>query len=116
MPRTLTASDRRSLIRLASTMPVGSPERKAILAGLSQSAGMLSSNIDPDRVEGFNRVENMIKPMVKRNGPFDQIVKLIAEEADLMEGDMHKDMSEVFRKVDSARDALEKAVALLRRW
>lgn len=34
MARTLTASDRRSLIRLASTMPVGSPERKAILAGL----------------------------------------------------------------------------------
>ncbi len=38
MTRTLTASDRRSLIRMASTLPVGSPERKAILAGLSKKA------------------------------------------------------------------------------
>ena len=34
MVRTLTAADRRSLIRLASTLPVGSSERKAILKGL----------------------------------------------------------------------------------
>ena len=39
MSRTLTASDRSSLIRLASTLPAGSAERKAILAGLSKSAG-----------------------------------------------------------------------------
>tara|TARA_B100001094_G_scaffold330824_1_gene397106 strand:- start:2035 stop:2541 length:507 start_codon:yes stop_codon:yes gene_type:complete len=38
MSRTFTASDRRSLIRLASTLPVGSDERKAILAGLSKQA------------------------------------------------------------------------------
>lgn len=36
--RALTASDRSVLIRLASTMPAGSPERKAILVGLSKSA------------------------------------------------------------------------------
>lgn len=34
--KNLTASNRRSLIRLASTLPVGSDERKAILAGLSE--------------------------------------------------------------------------------
>ena len=34
MSRSLTASDRSSLIRLASSLPVGSAERKAILAGL----------------------------------------------------------------------------------
>ena len=38
MARTLTASDRKSLIKLASTLPKGSPERKAILAGLADSA------------------------------------------------------------------------------
>ena len=38
MSRTLTAADRSRLIRLASTMPVGSAERRAILAGLSKSA------------------------------------------------------------------------------
>lgn len=32
--RNLTASDRSALIRLASSLPAGSPERKAILAGL----------------------------------------------------------------------------------
>ena len=34
MSRTLTASDRSALIRLASSMPVGSADRRAILAGL----------------------------------------------------------------------------------
>lgn len=34
MSRSLTASDRASLIRLASSLPAGSPERKAILADL----------------------------------------------------------------------------------
>lgn len=34
MPRIFTASDRRSLIRLASTLEKGSDERRAILAGL----------------------------------------------------------------------------------
>jgi len=38
MARNLTASDRRSLIRLASTLPAGSDERKAILKGLSRLA------------------------------------------------------------------------------
>jgi len=38
MSRTLTAADRSALIRLASTMEKGSPERKAILAGLNKSA------------------------------------------------------------------------------
>jgi hypothetical protein len=33
--RKVTASDRSALIRLASTMPAGSPERKAILSGLT---------------------------------------------------------------------------------
>lgn len=34
-PRSLTASDRSALIRLASALPTGSTERKAILAGLA---------------------------------------------------------------------------------
>jgi hypothetical protein len=36
MPKRLTASDRSSLIRLASGLPKGSEERKAILAGLKK--------------------------------------------------------------------------------
>lgn len=38
MARTLTAADRSALIRLASTMEKGSPERKAILAGLEKTS------------------------------------------------------------------------------
>ena len=38
MSRSLTASDRSALIRLASTLPKGSKERKAILAGLKEAA------------------------------------------------------------------------------
>lgn len=37
MSRTLTASDRSSLIRRASSLPAGSAERKAILDGLSKT-------------------------------------------------------------------------------
>jgi len=37
MPRNLTASDRESLIRLASVLSKGSPERRAILAKLAQT-------------------------------------------------------------------------------
>ena len=57
MPRSLSASDRSSLIRLASSLPAGSAERKAILAGLSRTAGMNSSQIkskfkSPIRIDG----------------------------------------------------------------
>jgi len=38
MSRTLTAADRSALIRLASVLPVGSTERRAILAGFIQGA------------------------------------------------------------------------------
>ena len=38
MSRTLTASERTALIRLASVLPVGSVERRAILAGFIQGA------------------------------------------------------------------------------
>ncbi len=36
MSRSLTASDRASLIRLASSLPAGSPERRSILTGLQK--------------------------------------------------------------------------------
>tara|TARA_Y100000389_G_scaffold195725_1_gene227568 strand:- start:29 stop:1273 length:1245 start_codon:yes stop_codon:yes gene_type:complete len=38
MPRTLTASDRSSMIRLASALPKGSVERRSLLAGLKKKA------------------------------------------------------------------------------
>lgn len=46
MPRSLTAQDRSSLIRLASTLPAGSPERKAILAGLGRSSAEVRVSLE----------------------------------------------------------------------
>jgi len=46
MSKTLTASDRKSLIRLASSLPAGSPERRAILAGLQKGAALLGPRRD----------------------------------------------------------------------
>ena len=45
MSRTITAADRSALIRLASTMEPGSPERKAVLAGLEKSASRMGVDI-----------------------------------------------------------------------
>ena len=64
MARNITASDRKALIRLAGTMPKGSPERKAILAGLAgversrpALAGVLKKDID--KVEGANSADEL---------------------------------------------------------
>jgi hypothetical protein len=51
MSRTLTASDRSALIRLASTLPKGSTERRIILAELLTSV--------PDRVELLQRIRQL---------------------------------------------------------
>ena len=44
MSRNLTAQDRASLIRLASSLPANSPERKAVLAGLSKTQGKVAGS------------------------------------------------------------------------
>lgn len=44
--RNLTASDRSALIRLASSLPAGSPERKAIFASLGKTANHSSTLAD----------------------------------------------------------------------
>lgn len=50
-----TASDRSALIRLASTMPVGAPERKALLAGLTKKAMPLRP---PEELYAVKEIEN----------------------------------------------------------
>ena len=65
MSRTLTASDRSALIRLASALPAGSPERKAILAGLEKSAAekmlyTVSINVPRDSVHAAREVQKAL--------------------------------------------------------
>lgn len=48
--KNLTASNRKSLIRLASSLPKGSDERKAILAGLKAAGTYISPKVEPTPV------------------------------------------------------------------
>ena len=57
MSRNLTASDRKSLIRLASSLPKGSEERRAILAGLAK--------LSPEDAEWF---KGHLRDLAKRVG------------------------------------------------
>ena len=56
MARTLTAADRSALIRLASTMEKGSPERKAILAGLEKTSAAVITDQQYDALRPGKRV------------------------------------------------------------
>ena len=75
MPRKLTASDRSALIKLASALPVGSEERRAILKGLDKFAR--SFRTPEDKLEwveeallqrGFRRSRRYPGPIVDRDG------------------------------------------------
>ena len=50
MSRTLTASDRKALIRFASTLPRGSEERRAVLTTLSKGADALDKTARESRL------------------------------------------------------------------
>ena len=55
MARILTASDRSALIRLASTLPAGSEERRAILKGLSNVVRTASVKLTPESLLEYLR-------------------------------------------------------------
>jgi hypothetical protein len=69
MARHLTAADRSALIRLASTLPAGSEERKAILAGLEKSS----------RSRMLQKVQKMTDAERKRLS-FDDVIALDREQ------------------------------------
>jgi len=55
MSKTLTASDRKSLIRLASSLPAGDEMRRAILSGLTQTAGRTWGGPDAGKDWDWNK-------------------------------------------------------------
>jgi hypothetical protein len=74
--RRLTASDRSALIKLASSLPAGSPERKAILAGLRGSSNKTASNPSDreERVERISQAEvflGRLQTLEKKLAPLD---------------------------------------------
>ena len=63
MAKTLTATDRKALIKLASLLPAGCGERKAILAGLEKTSSrmgvdILTSFVDPEKFKSTLRTLN----------------------------------------------------------
>jgi hypothetical protein len=70
MAKTLTATDRKSLIKLASTLPVGSGERRVILAGLKKEAGFGTYRDQLGVfISGFTtEARNLMLPMIKGDG------------------------------------------------
>lgn len=69
--RNLTASDRSRLIRIASMLPVGSPERKAILAGLTLSSSRYEANVPKNRVRERSEVTGKGWRRIKSGGTKD---------------------------------------------
>ncbi len=75
MSRTLTASDRSALIRLASTLPKASSERRTILAGLDKKAWGENKRLGPKLVGYLNagqgllvKVSGQVIPVSPKNG------------------------------------------------
>lgn len=84
MSRTFTARDRSALIRLASSLPKGSGERRAILAGLKKTSGdnpcvaeggPMSDDLDAfqekisDWIEGVEKARRAVEKMIAKHGP-----------------------------------------------
>ena len=67
----LTASDRKALIRLASTLPKGSQERRVILSGLKKAAGKLRSfnQYDWNNWSGASPFGDDSEPLIGDFGP-----------------------------------------------
>ena len=141
--RTITASDRSALIRLASSLPAGSPQRKAILAGLVQTKqasgefnipgrhvrGLESSTSRSSsergsqnrsgsnyRMELFEEVEAFVERLQKE--PDWKVIRSKMNDAlhFMGRGEPFNDMEEALRQVTLAQAALEKAVSHLRAW
>ena len=66
MSRTLTAQARSSLIKLASDLPKGSPERKAILAGLKKAGSLVKVIVYGGKAYDYTAEE--IQEMLKAPG------------------------------------------------
>ena len=81
MPRTLTAADRSALIRLASTMPSGSPERRAILASLWPATDRSVFDLDPNAQVSVQDVDKVLSALITGPGWAPDGVRMVEREA-----------------------------------
>lgn len=104
MARTLTASDRRSLIRLASTLPKGSPERKAILAGLADSASR--GNFKKDALAALPSLKDEVEEAMKAFAEA-QVASWDSSADATDEKTRAEDLEAWFNELDMAVDAIK---------
>ena len=104
--KTLTASDRSALIRLASSLPKGSEERRAILAGLKQAADdphpfgerdKVFVQLDPYRAPTVWKGEVTLHDAREMDKHLNALYEMVEE------GDMGR-----FEEIDEEIEALEK--------
>ena len=81
MSRNLSASDRSSLIRLASTMPSGSPERRAILASLWPATDRSVFDSDPNAEVSVQDVDKVLSALITGPGWPPEGVRRVEREA-----------------------------------
>ena len=89
MARTLTASDRSALIRLAVTLPAGSGERRAILKGLDgfpnrKSGGHVGDSVKT-MLEGALRTTADAQDFLSRNGVSGALARSVEDAATALE-------------------------------
>jgi len=116
MSRSLTSSDRSSLIKLASSLPVGSPERKAILAGLAGSVTSEGKTASSYRMEMFEELEGFVERL--RKEPDWKVIQGKMNDAlhFLGKGGPYADMADARYQIIAALSALDKALQHLRMW
>ena len=101
MSRTLTAADRKALIRLASVMPKGSDERRVILASLKVAYSLNAGSVPLDKAKeyaesvfgrpadevlpGFDKNYAMLQKKVKQSPAIPRIQMPVIEPSDIGE-------------------------------
>lgn len=101
MSRSLTASDRKSLIRLAASLPKGSEDRRAILAGLKTS-----------RTEDGRKFESEAKKLSKEITDF--LAKIAQWDHEYGFMDEEQAMKKSFTLVSQAQSKLDEAARVFR--
>mgnify|MGYP006275042505 CR=1 FL=1 len=111
---TLTASEKATLLRYASSLPVESETRRAIVAAVSKLGGAFG-HTDADRSPDTQVFERTAKDIYKALGKLQNEISQVEEtlgRGDAMRGDLKKVRDFAF----DAMNGMGHAVQILKRW
>ena len=100
--KSLTAADRKSLIRLASSLPKGDKSRLAILAGLKKSARGLSSDSVKREWRSQDSAEEQREVLGRALAGTYEVLQTVSNLAKKTEGSDTKSVQNALRSVGSA--------------